>query len=454
MPAARQKTVQPAYFTGVTGRGHRSSRVSRGYCDEHLKLMGRLFFGEPAPQGASSAFSAFASEATPHPGGRGIEEAMRYREVIPFVAFALVGIWLGCQTRVAAKPSVAPGTEVWLTPEQVAAVKLVVEPLELEPVGGLVVTSGHVTFDDLRVAHVLSPVTGRVVKIEAHLGQRVKKGDTLAFIDSPEVATALSDLSKAEAEFGAAEKEASRQEELFDLPAGPQRDLENAQANYGRAKAELDRAQEKTRILRESPSHGSDYTYTLRAPIDGEVITRNANPGAEVEGQYSGGTALELFTVGDLDGVWVMGDVHEMDLGRVKAGTACLVTVVSYPDRVFRGRADWLSDMLDPVTHTAKVRCQIANPDRALKPGMFATVTLPVARQRTLAIPRSALLRLGERTMVFVELGKTRDGRLRFERRPAAVNEDLGGKCIPVVRNLAKGERIVVSGATPLSGML
>jgi len=96
-----------------------------------------------------------------------------------------------------------------------------------------------------------------------------------------------------------------------------------------------------------------------------------------VEGQYSGGTALELFTVGDLDSVWVVGDVHEMDLGRVKAGTACLVTVVSYPGRVFRGRADWLSDMLDPVTHTAKVRCQIANPDRALKPEMFATVTFP-----------------------------------------------------------------------------
>ena len=103
------------------------------------------------------------------------------------------------------------------------------------------------------------------------------------------MATALSDLAKAEAEFGAAEKEASRQEELFDLHAGAQRDLENAQANYGRAKAELDRARGKTRILRGSSSEGSDQTYTLRAPIDGEVIARNVNPGAEVEGRYSGG---------------------------------------------------------------------------------------------------------------------------------------------------------------------
>jgi multidrug efflux pump subunit AcrA (membrane-fusion protein) len=143
-----------------------------------------------------------------------------------------------------------------------------------------------------------------------------------------------------------------------------------------------------------------------------------------------------------------------MDLGRVKAGTACLATVVSYPGRVFRGLADWVSDTLDPATHTSKVRCKIVNSDRALKPEMYATVTLPVDRQVALAIPRSAPLRLGDQTVVFVEAGKTPDGRLRFERRPVVVNEELGNEFLPVLRNLAKGERIVVSGAILLSGML
>jgi membrane fusion protein, heavy metal efflux system len=360
-----------------------------------------------------------------------------------------------CHRRATANPAAEPPTtEVWLAPEQAVAAKLVIEPLEPQPVGGVVVASGRVTFDDLQVSHVLSPVTGRVVKIEAQPGQRVKRGDALAQIESPDVAAAFSDLAKAKADFGAAEKEANRQKELFDVHAGSQRDFESAQSNFSKARAELDRAKKKSRILRGSHSDGVNEMYTLRAPIDGEVISRNVNPGAEVQGQYTGGTVLELFTVGELDSVWVLGDIFEMDLGRVKAGTTCLATVVSYPGRVFRGQADWISDTLDPATHTSKVRCKIANTDRALKPEMYATVALPVDRQVALAIPRGALLRLGDQTVVFVEAGKTPDGRLRFERRPVVVNEEQGGDFLPVLRNLAKGERIVVSGAILLSGML
>ncbi|MGO9287617.1 MAG: efflux RND transporter periplasmic adaptor subunit [Polyangia bacterium] len=380
---------------------------------------------------------------------------MNHTRVTSVIAVCLVVvIGPGCHRR-EAKPSAAPPTtEVWLAPEQATAAKLVVEPLEPQPVGGVVVASGRVTFDDLHVAHVLSPVTGRVVKIEAQPGQRVKKGDALAVIESPDVATAFSDLAKAQADFGAAEKEANRQKELFDLHAGSQRDFEGAQSNFSKARAELDRARKKTRILRGSSSDRSNQMYTLHTPIDGEVIARNVNPGAEVQGQYTGGTVLELFTVGELDSVWVLGDIFEMDLGRVKAGTACLATVVSYPGRVFRGLADWVSDTLDPATHTSKVRCKIVNSDRALKPEMYATLTLPVDRQVALAIPRGALLRLGDQTVVFVEVGKTPDGRLRFERRPVVVNEEMGNEFLPVLRNLAKGERIVVSGAILLSGML
>jgi cobalt-zinc-cadmium efflux system membrane fusion protein len=348
----------------------------------------------------------------------------------------------------------SPTTEVWLAPEQVAAAKLVIEPLAPQPVGGVVVASGRVTFDDLHVAHVLSPVTGRVVKIEAQPGQRVKKGDSLAQIESPDVAAAYSDLAKAQADFGAAEKQANRQTELFGLHAGSQRDLESAQSSHSKAKAELDRAKKKTRILRGNSGNNSNQTYTLRAPIDGEVIARNVNPGAEVQGQYSGGTEVELFTVGDLDSVWVLGEIFEMDLRRVKAGTDCLASVVTYPGRVFRGKADWVSNTLDPATHTSKVRCKIANSDRALKPEMYATVTLPVDRQVALAIPRSALLRLGDQTVVFVEVGKAPDGRLRFERRPVVVNEELGSEYLPVLRNLAQDERIVVSGGILLSAKL
>ena len=367
---------------------------------------------------------------------------------------ALLWACPGCERR-AHRPHTAdpPVSEVWLWQDQVAAAKLIVDPLATQPVGGLVVTSGRVTFDDLKVGHVMSPVTGRVSRIEAQPGQRVKKGDTLAVIESPDVGSAFSDVEKAHADLISAEKDFNRQKELFDVHAGSQRDLEAAQGNYSKAKAEFQRASKKAQLLRAGGASSGGQSYTLRAPIGGEVIARNVNPGAEVQGQYSGGTVLELFTIGELDTVWIMADLFEMDVGRVKQGTECLVKVVAYPGRVFKGIADWVSDTLDPATHTAKVRCKLDNADRGLKPEMYATAALAVDRQRTLALPRSAILHLGDQTMAFVELGKSPDGRVRFERRPVSVNEELGGEFLPVVRGIAAGERVVVSGAILLSGM-
>jgi cobalt-zinc-cadmium efflux system membrane fusion protein len=368
---------------------------------------------------------------------------------------ALAWVVPGCEHQPTRQKSAdPPAGEIWLWQEQVTAAKLMVEPLAPQPVGGLVVTSGRVTFDDLKVAHVMSPVTGRVSRIEAQPGQRVKKGDTLAVIESPDVGSAFSDLAKAQADSISAEKDFNRQKELFDVHAGSQRDLEAAQGNYSKAKAELQRASKKAQLLRAGGASSGGQSYTLRAPIGGEVIARNVNPGAEVQGQYSGGTVLELFTIGELDTVWVMADLFEMDLGRVKQGTECLVKVVAYPGRVFKGSADWVSETLDPATRTAKVRCKLDNSDRALKPEMYATSALAVDRQRTLALPRSAILHLGDQTMAFIDLGKAADGRLRFERRPVSVNEELGGDFLPVVRGISAGERVVTSGAILLSGML
>jgi cobalt-zinc-cadmium efflux system membrane fusion protein len=371
------------------------------------------------------------------------------------LASALACAGSSCDRQPARPKSVEPPSgEIWLSQDQVTSAKLVVEPLAPQPVGGLVVTSGRVTFDDLKVSHVMSPVTGRVIRIEAQPGQRVKKGDTLAVIESPDVGSAFSDLEKAQADSISAEKDFRRQKELFDVHAGSQRDLEAAQGNFAKAKAELQRARKKAQLLRAGGANSGSQNYTLRAPIGGEVIARNVNPGAEVQGQYSGGTVLELFTIGELDTVWVMADLFEMDLGRVKQGTECLVKVVAYPARVFQGTADWVSETLDPATRTAKVRCKLDNADRALKPEMYATAALSVDRQRTLALPRNAILHLGDQTMVFIDLGKAADGRLRFERRPVSVNEELGGDFLPVIRGISAGERVVTSGAILLSGML
>ncbi len=375
------------------------------------------------------------------------------------LAAALLGAavaFAGCQSAPAATKHEAqpPQDEVWLTEQQVRDAKVQIQPVSKRPVGNEIVTSGKVAFDDLRVSHVFSPVTGRIKRILADPGQRVKKGAPLATIESPDVGNTFADLDKAQADLIASEHEARRQQELYQAHAGSQRDSEAAEDNFRKAKAELERARQKARLFRASAADKISQEFTLRAPIEGEVIARNVNPGAEVLGQYSGGTAVELFTVGELDSVWVFADVFEMDLARVKRGAPVSVKVVAYPDKVFAGQVDWISDALDPTARTARVRCSIPNPGRELKPEMYATVSIAVDAPAVAALPRTALLRIGDQTVVFVQNGTTPDGRLKFARRIIAVNEDEGSDYIPIVRGVNPGEEVVTSGGILLSGML
>src|SRR5450432_493377 len=352
------------------------------------------------------------------------------------------------------KAAEAPNGEVWLTDQQVVDAHLTIEAVAAHAVGNDVVTSGKVTFDDLRVAHVFSPVTGRVSRILADPGARVKKGSPLCAIQSPDVGNAFADLDKAEADLIAAQHEFQRQKELYEAHAGSQKDFESAQDSYGKAKAEMERSRQKARLFRGGGADAVTQEFMLRAPIEGEVIARNVNPGAEVLGQYSGGTAVELFTIGELDRVWVIADVFEMDLGRVKKGAAVTIKVVAYPDKIFSGVVDWMSDLLDPTSRTAKVRCAIANPGRDLKPEMYATVSIAVAGQSALAVLHTAVLRIADQTVVFVEEGTTPDGRKRFVRRIVAIADEEGGDLVPVLHGLSAGERVVTSGGILLSGML
>jgi cobalt-zinc-cadmium efflux system membrane fusion protein len=357
----------------------------------------------------------------------------------------------------------APAGQAWLTPQQVTEAHLVVTPVDDQDVDDTILSSGRVTFDDQRVAHVFSPVTGRVARIEASLGARISKGQPLAVIVSPDIGQASSDLGKADADLIAAEHDFKRKKELFDAHAASQADYETAEDNYRKAKAEKERAYQKAFLLRTGSVDTVSQGYTLTSPIEGELIARAVNPGIEVQGQYGGGTAVELFTVGELDRVWIMADVYEMDLARVKVGARVSVKVVAYPGRTFDGRVDWVSGALDPTTRTAKVRCTFENPltdgldgttTRMLKPEMYATVTISVEEKKALALPKGAVLRLGDQTVVFVETGAAPDGRLKFERLPVQVDEGEGGEWLTVEHGIEKGQKVVTSGAILLAGMI
>ncbi|MDP8999987.1 MAG: efflux RND transporter periplasmic adaptor subunit [Myxococcota bacterium] len=345
----------------------------------------------------------------------------------------------------AVPPQPAPG-EVWLTPAQVREAKVDVEPLGEQVVDDTILTSGTITLDDERTGHVFSPVTGRVTKILAQLGQRVKKGDRLAIIESPDIGSAVSDAHKAEAGLIAAEHDFRRKKDLYEQHAASAADVETSEDNSRKAKAELERARQKQYLLRAGNVDTVTQTYALSSPIDGEVLLRNINPGMEVQGQYSGGATQELFTIGEIDKVWLLGDVYEIDMARVHFGTSAAISVVAYPDRVFKGKVDWVSGSLDPNTRTAKVRCTFDNPDKLLRPFMYSTVWIAVDEKKALAIPRSALLRMGEYKVVFTQVGEA-DGHIVFERTPVDVDDRESSSWMEVKHGLEAGQKVVVNGA-------
>jgi cobalt-zinc-cadmium efflux system membrane fusion protein len=343
----------------------------------------------------------------------------------------------------------SPGNTVLLSRQQMDAQQMRVEVVQEREIGSSLDAPGRVTFDDQLVSHVFLPFSGRVTKLEVAPGQHVRKGDPLAEIVSPDAGSALSDLGKAQAAFAAAERDFKRQRELFEAHAGAQRDLEQSQSAYEQARAELSRAQQRAVLFKGQQGQ----RFTLRAPIDGEVISRTANPGLEVQGQYAGGTSQELFTIGSLDPVWVYADVYEVDLPRVKVGAPVSVKVVAYPDRMFAGRVEWVSSALDPASRTAKVRCTLRNPDHLLLPEMYTTASISTPSRRALAVPRSAVVHVGEERVIFVQTGANENGLLRFERRRVTL-EDSESDPVPVKSGLAAGDAVVVSGALLMSGML
>jgi cobalt-zinc-cadmium efflux system membrane fusion protein len=389
---------------------------------------------------------------------------------------ALAGAASSChKSEAASEPTAAqpPPGQVWLTPQQAKDAKIEVQTVAEQDVDDTILTSGRVSLEDMRSAHIFTPVTGRVVKIAAALGDRVKKGDPLAVIESPDIGNAVSDVHKAEADLIAAEHDFKRKKDLFEQKAGSAADQEASEDNWRKAKAEVERARQKAFLLRAGNVDMVTQTYTLPSPIDGEVLAMNINPGSEVQGQYTGGATQELFTIGELDKVWVFGDVYEMDLARVHVGSPAAVTVVAYKDKVFNGQVDWISGTLDPNSRTARVRCTFDNADRMLRPEMYATIQISVEQKKALAIPRDALLRLGEYKVVFVQLGggaaaaapvsadagtipeaAPGESLIKFERLPVDVDEGESSPWLEVKHGLDAGQKVVVSGAILLSQKL
>lgn len=374
------------------------------------------------------------------------------RQRIAVLALFAVLEWFSACHRTGPVESTPPAGETWLTDAQIRGARILIDPAQRRTLSVRLMTAGKVAFDESRVAHVFAPVSGRITRVVGQLGQRVRAGDTLAVIESPDLASAWSDLAKARADRTAAEHEFERQKDLYEHRASAERDLETAQDNAEKARAELSRAELRLKTLHAAQDGPATHEFRLRSPIAGEITNRSATPGLEVQGMLSSANVVqELFTVGELDPIWLWGDLYERDLGKVRRGQQVSIRSVAYPGSEIHGSVDLVASALDPQTHTARLRCIVRNPGHLLKPEMYVTLSIEVDRRETLALPRTAVIKTGDRQTVFVRDGKTEDGRTRFRERAVQLGDGDDG-WVSVVSGLSAGEPVVVSGSILLSG--
>ena len=219
------------------------------------------------------------------------------------------------------------------------------------------------------------------------------------------------------------------------------KDREQAQSDYAQAVSELERADARLRAIG-APLDAKANTRLLsvKSPISGSVISLQVAPGA-----YLNDATAAMMTIANLDTVWVTANVPEKDLSFVYPGQTVKVSVTSYPNRAFAGKVLFVSDVVEPDTRRNKVRIEFPNPDKALKPNMFATVTFVAPPVTQITVPNSALLMTNDTTSVFVEVENW-----AFERRNVEIAYQEG-TATAVKSGLSPGDRIVVKGAVRLN---
>lgn len=299
--------------------------------------------------------------------------------------------------------------------------------------------SGVVAPDVSRAVPVVSLASGRVIDLRARLGDRVRKGQLLLRVQSADVSGAISDYRKARADETLARTQLDRARDLYDRGAIAKKDLEVAQDAEDKATVDVENMLERLRVLGIDPAHASETTGIVNvvAPAAGVITEQNVTPSAGVKTLDN---SPNLFTISDLSHVWVLCDVHENDLGAIRVGETAEIRLSAYPERVFTGRINNVSPILDPAIRTAKVRIELPNPG-LLRVGMFVTATFHgPAQEEHAVVPASAVLHLHDRDWVYVATAPS-----TFARQEVVSGQTLPGKMQEIVSGLRPGQRVVAN---------
>jgi cobalt-zinc-cadmium efflux system membrane fusion protein len=294
--------------------------------------------------------------------------------------------------------------------------------------------TGSVSPDVSRNSPVISLASGRVVEIDARIGDTVTKGQLLMRVQSADISQAFSDYKSAVADQTLARAQFDRSKLLYDKGAVAQKDLEVAQDAAEKARITVENAAERLRILGAEMNNPSAIVE-IHAPVSGVITEQNVTASAGVKTLDN---SPNLFTIADMSNVWVVCDVYENDLPFVHPGEYADIHLGAYPNMILKGRIDNIGPILDPNIRTAKVRLEVKNPG-TLRLGMFVTATFHGLNKEVHAtVPASAILHLHDRDWVFVPTGSG-----QFRRVEVTAGNMLPGNLQEIRSGVTPGQQVV-----------
>ncbi len=350
-------------------------------------------------------------------------------------------------TPVVQNPPSAPSRLLRLTTEELSRMQLELSPVTKGEILSHREFPATVQANHNELAEVTVLIRGRVVKVHVDVGQDVKQGTLLALLHSVDLGVAEGEHLKAEARLEEAERSHGRAWELYENKAVSLAELQRREAAMKAARAESRETRNRLELLgvpreeieRLEREHTIKADMPIRAPFSGRIIARNVTRGEVVE------TDQKLFTVANLTDVWVIGNVPEKDVRFIRKDQTVNVVLAAYPHAIFTGTITYVGDVLDPSTRTMRLRVTVPNPERLLKPEMFAIVSVYVmSSPDALSVPLAAVQDGPAGKMVFVQ----REAGV-FETRSVRLGNEEGDE-VRVLEGVQAGEQIVTKGSFAL----
>jgi len=303
--------------------------------------------------------------------------------------------------------------------------------------------TGEVTFDENKISKVYPLVGGNVIKVNISLGDYVKKGDVLATIKSSDIGELQSQYEVAVNNLSVAKKNMDIAEELYKTNVNSETQLISIRNEYKHATSEVNKLEQSLSIYGGNKT-GSDAQYNVLSPIEGFVVEKNINDNMEVRSDNS----ANLFTVSALNSIWVLADIYESDMSKVKVNDPVSITTIAYPDSVFKGTIKKIGNVLDPQSKVVKARVELDNKAGLLKPAMFAVVKVRLQdSKRSIAVKSKAIVFFNGNNYVMV-YKKNR----QFEKRMVNVGHTTGDKTY-INGGVADGEIVVATGSLYVSNV-